>query len=480
MRICSMSVSLCKFGSKLAGQLLLWSALFTVCPVSANELSNSEEFFLEVDFFYDNKGMHTYPGLVDQIARGLVPATMLEHIGFVLRDGKPIGFTTKTINGWVDGRKQEKHIGVISCAYCHTGKAAGIIIPGLANKSIDLRTLGYWGIGLDLKSDGMTHTYSPELESLITNSQRMFAVLENPAFSSPTVGLIDNNILKKTFFQAFGLRYDDKVRAFLNKPGHLWGLKEKKKLGLFWGGEGSGHSIGWKVGPEIMNGQTAVNIRKKNYFQKVSEVENHVEQFQPPKYPFEINENLAFGTGKSLFTGRCQKCHGDYQKKPGGSAIYQVPKLIPWRVVKTDPNRSKFFDSELWSAIEESEFSDLLLKSGSQDMDRPSYIAPRLEGVWSRFPYLHNASVPTLMDLLTTPESRPVTFSLKKSGEKETFDQYRVGLKVDAPGTPQDPGLSRAWVYDVKRPGQSNQGHAFGIDLSEKQKLALIEYLKTL
>ena len=475
-----MSCAVYRFQSNPFTRLLHCLVFFIAFPISAADFTTSEESFLQVDFFYNNKGMHTYPGLIEQLAQGRVPMTVLEHIGFILREGKPIGLTTKTISGWTDGHKQEKVVGVISCAYCHTGKAAGIIIPGLANKSIDLRALGFWGIGLDLESDSATHAHAPNIESLIANSQRMFAILDDPAFSSPTVGLVDNNILKKTFFQAFGLPYEVEVRAYLNKPGHLWGLGEKKKLGLFWGAEGSGHSLGWKVGPEIMNGQTAENIRQKDYVQKVSEVEYHIEQFQPPEYPFEIDENLAFGTGKILFSARCQKCHGSYRKNADGTANYQVPKLIPWRVVKTDPNRSRFFDENLWSAIEESEYADLLLKSGSQDTELPAYIAPRLEGIWSRFPYLHNTSVPTLMDLLTAPGSRTAIFSLKDAGEKDMFDQRNVGLKTDVPDTLRYGSLTQAWIYDVKKPGQSNRGHEFGIDLSKMQKLALVEYLKTL
>jgi len=84
------------------------------------------------------------------------------------------------------------------------------------------------------------------------------------------------------------------------------------------------------------------------------------------------------------------------------------------------------------------------------------------------------------MDLLTAPESRPVIFSLKDAGEKDMFDQRNVGLNTAAPDALRHGNLLQAWVYDVNKPGQSNRGHEFGIDLSAMQKLALIEYLKTL
>jgi hypothetical protein len=35
-------------------------------------------------------------------------------------------------------------------------------------------------------------------------------------------------------------------------------------------------------------------------------------------------------------------------------------------------------------------------------------------------------------------------------------------------------------VYDTSRPGQGNGGHTFGDKLSEDERKAVIEYLKTL
>ena len=275
--------------------LLLFSA---AAHATANDRVASEEYFLNVVFFSDNKGLHTYPGLYEQLGEKNFPLKILERIGFVFRDSRPIGLRTKTVRGQIDERSEQRSFGVVSCAYCHTGKAAGRVIPGLPNKGIDLRALAFWGIGLDLKLEDATQTHAPPINALIANSRRMFDVLKKPAYSSPTVGLVENNVLKKTFLQAFGLTYDEQVHSFLNKPGHLWGIAEKQKLGLFWGAEGSGKSIGWAVAPEIMNGQTAKNIRTADYRQKVTELEQHLAHLQPPDYPYDIDQKLALGTGK--------------------------------------------------------------------------------------------------------------------------------------------------------------------------------------
>jgi hypothetical protein len=39
--------------------------------------------------------------------------------------------------------------------------------------------------------------------------------------------------------------------------------------------------------------------------------------------------------------------------------------------------------------------------------------------------------------------------------------------------------IKRLW-YDTKNPGQSNSGHTYGDSLREDERLAVIEYLKTL
>ena len=42
------------------------------------------------------------------------------------------------------------------------------------------------------------------------------------------------------------------------------------------------------------------------------------------------------------------------------------------------------------------------------------------------------------------------------------------------------PAFERRKVYDTTQPGRGNGGHTFGDDLTEEQRRAVIEYLKTL
>ena len=90
-----------------------------------------------------------------------------------------------------------------------------------------------------------------------------------------------------------------------------------------------------------------------------------------------------------------------------------------------------------------------------------------LNGIWATAPYLHNGSVPTLYDLLLPPASRPKKFPL---GRRE-YDPRKVGYvsEGDVP-----------FVVDTAVTGNGNGGHAYGVTLSDANRWALVEYLKTL
>ena len=57
----------------------------------------------------------------------------------------------------------------------------------------------------------------------------------------------------------------------------------------------------------------------------------------------------------------------------------------------------------------------------------------------------------------------------------------RNGGDVGAPSPdPSLPPLERRKIYDTSKPGCRNAGHTFGDELSEEERMAVLEYLKTL
>jgi hypothetical protein len=97
------------------------------------------------------------------------------------------------------------------------------------------------------------------------------------------------------------------------------------------------------------------------------------------------------------------------------------------------------------------------------------YAARPLYGIWAAAPFLHNGSVPTLYDLLQPPAKRPKTFAL---GARE-YDPVKVGFAIQTSCSQQD------CLVDTTRSGDGNGGHLWGTALSEPDRMALLEYLKT-
>jgi len=102
----------------------------------------------------------------------------------------------------------------------------------------------------------------------------------------------------------------------------------------------------------------------------------------------------------------------------------------------------------------------------------PKYQARVLEGIWAAAPYLHNGSVPSLAELLMPSNKRVHTFEIGP-----VYDRTNVGLarrQGDFSFTLHTTGC------DNLGSGVSHCGHDYGTTLSDQEKRALLEYLKTL
>jgi hypothetical protein len=124
------------------------------------------------------------------------------------------------------------------------------------------------------------------------------------------------------------------------------------------------------------------------------------------------------------------------------------------------------------------------------------YKARPLNGIWATAPFLHNGSVANLYDLLSPVEQRPTFVEL---GNLE-FDTEHVGIvqgnsiktfnnkEHDDHSVTAD-YIDGRFILDTRGAGNHNTGHVFtdqpsvgkiGPSLIEEEKLALIEFLKTL
>ena len=79
--------------------------------------------------------------------------------------------------------------------------------------------------------------------------------------------------------------------------------------------------------------------------------------------------------------------------------------------------------------------------------------------------------MPTLRDLLEAPERRPTAFYRGY----DVYDQVRLGFVTDV----SEENGRQFFRYDTSIPGNGNGGHVYGTTLTDEDKRAIVEYLKT-
>jgi Cytochrome c len=163
-----------------------------------------------------------------------------------------------------------------------------------------------------------------------------------------------------------------------------------------------------------------------------------VKAFKVPQYPLVWDPALV-RTGKPLFDQHCGSCHERDGRQTGSE--------IPIAEIGTD-------------------------RELANKMKAGGYVAKPMEGIWMRGPYLHNGSVPSVGDLLKPPAQRPATFYRGNN----LLNNRDLGFVSDLA---QEKGLHFT-LFDTRQPGNSNAGHLYGTELSDQDKRAIIEYLKTL
>ena len=94
-----------------------------------------------------------------------------------------------------------------------------------------------------------------------------------------------------------------------------------------------------------------------------------------------------------------------------------------------------------------------------------------LEGMGSKV-----AAIRALRPAETLPDIKTVYVN------EEDYDKVFVGWKIRevAPADSKLSPYERRKIYDTTRPGRGNAGHTYGDDLTDAERKAILEYLKTL
>lgn len=464
----------------ILGTLLFITNLYADPRIDRFETAKKQ--LVDLNFFYKGRGMVISPDMIKMYEILRKQGIGVSDNG-ILNKRWGLNLVDKKIKGLFNEPYKNMAMGVLGCVACHSGKAAGQYIIGLGNKNIDVGQIGKDAYLAELVWGSVPRPNKPEFREIHNRAVKFTKILKNDEINNLTQGLVPTSQVKSWFYEVTNTKMSNDFGRGQVKVPHLWGYGEKRKSGSFWDGFADGVLPGWAVAVELRGGQSPENVRE--YLDKVHHAEDALSDLLPPKYPFAINMESS-NRGNKLFNQTCFKCHGTYERDLQGSPIFKSPKFIPWKIVKTDRERLDFVTDEFLALIDKAPLNDLMKY---KDRKEKGYIAPRLWGVWSRFPYLHNASVPTLMDLLSPVKDRPTTFDLYRAGDKDRFDEERLGLNINRDHQSKSYAklLKKAArgsrsIYSTDRVGHSSEGHEFSFykDLTLQDKKDLIEYLKTL
>ncbi|MBY0525051.1 MAG: c-type cytochrome [Gemmataceae bacterium] len=345
------------------------------------------------------------------------------------------------------------------CMLCHGGSIMGESHVGLGNASLDIETLF-----LDLAAaEGMPRRLPFTFSNVRGTS-------EAGAFSVYLLGMRDAELNLRAPRLDLGL-HDDMCE---DVP--AWWLLKKKKTMYFTGGADA-HSVRSLMQFMMSPINSGESIKREE--ETFRDIQAYLLSLQPPKYPFPIDQPLA-DKGSKVFAQNCEKCHGTYGEK------WTYPnRIVPIDEIGTDAKRFQGISDSFGRYYAKSWFAKEEKGWFVDDFNvRPpvGYQAPPLDGIWATAPYFHNGSAPTVADVLNS-KSRPKIFTRSYRTDKDAYDAAKVGWKVevlDRAPDPRRPGHERRKVYDTTQPGRSNGGHTYGDDLTEEQRRAVIEYLKTL
>ncbi|MEO8334009.1 MAG: cytochrome c [bacterium] len=405
--------------------------------------------------------------------------------GFVQEPGHamPIGFSTRQVFVPVTG---------LTCAACHVGTeraavdAKPQVILGMGAKELDIgayfqflfstsadpRFTGDYLIPL-MQANGANLNlldrmiYSkiiiPTMKERLTEKNKQFAPLFSgkPLFGPGRVDTFNPyKVNQLAEHYAAGVPEVENIGT-ASYPA-IWQQRVRIGMAMNWDGN-SPRKKDRDMGAAFGAGATRNSIDVGS----IERISDWLRDLPAPAYPWTI-DSVQAASGAKVFARTCASCHAI-----GGA---MTGKVDPIEVIRTDPHRLHSYTPKL---------NQLLGDYGKgypwqiKDMSATNgYANKPLDGVWAHAPYLHNGSVPTLVDLLT-PED-------KRNGGKPTFyaghgvyDTVNVGVRTDI----ADVKGKASFLFDVRLPGNGNMGHSgaiYGTELPEIEKRALIEYMKTL
>jgi len=379
-----------------------------------------------------------------------------------------------------------------NCLMCHGGQFDGELVIGLGNSTLDF-TAGSGGdpttideslldaLGLTQGEKDEWFTFA-DRGAIVGSETTMRTVGMNPAevlavalmvhHDRDTLAWSDAALTPVEVKDENGDPIEDAILT--SDPPPWW--RVHKKNALFYNGMARGDHRG------TMALATSVCVDDITRAQEVDGIFKDIHAFistiRAPAYTRTVDSALA-ATGETVFNRDCALCHGTYAADDDDEIYPNL--LIPLDVVETDPvvaNAGVIHTPELVDWYNGSFYGQTTRMEPNDPF--PGYMPPPLDGIWATAPYLHNGSIPTVA-LLLDSGARP-SFWRREDFDSTNFDEDALGWPWIAVETPQAqaPAAEQKLIYDTTYWSQSNNGHRFGDHLTDDERRAVIEYLKTL
>jgi mono/diheme cytochrome c family protein len=344
----------------------------------------------------------------------------------------------------------------VDCLACHGGSILGKSHVGLPNTTFDFQAM----------LDELPRVTGRSKAGGSFHATQVRGTSEAGALGVFLLSLRDPDLSLRVLKGEKPLDLD--LRDDLCEDAPAWWLLKKKKT-MYHTGSVDTRSVRalmqFMLSP--LNGRATLEKAEPTF----RDIRAYLLSLKAPRYPFPIDAKKA-AAGKVVFEDTCARCHGTY----GKDGTYPN-KVVPLKTIGTDPTRyygiSKKFHDHYTAGWFGKKYPSKLTAG---------YQAPPLDGVWATAPYFHNGSVPTVYHVLNS-KARPKVFTRSYHTGKEDYDSQRLGWKITVlekgPGA-EVPAIERRKVYDTTQRGRGNGGHTFGDHLTEKERKAVIEYLKTL
>ena len=387
--------------------------------------------------------------------------------------GLPVGFVL------YDTKATATRFLMTNCAVCHTGEINGQVINGLGSRSIRIHAFNSAVMRIAKREDFTSSEMIPLAAAAARRNHVPWgwrsryitkkAIKQLRTLSASYVeidaGPGRSGVLE--FTKAIHKQKVEPPYGFIRIHA-VWTYRKRESFGM--DGLMTGDLGAALAAVEFNKGMPAKYI--VDHPNQWASLYEYVKTVPAPKYPGPIDSDLA-KEGEQVFETACARCHGSYA--PGAQPYKE--QIIPVARVGTDSDRLRSITPELITATNDSVFGKYVRVANTG-----GYVAPPLDAIWCRGPYLHNGSVPTLADLLLPAAQRPISFFI---GGDTAYDLQRLGLAYTEDLAPDGSrrgarASEKQFEFNTRDPANSNSGHEFSNKLSAEDSAALLEYLKTL